>query len=478
MRLSFSAFKLLLCAAACCCLCAAQAKPQSRSAVERDDTYCFGCPEDARIGSQPRSAVELIQLASNHSPLLRQAIEETYPPKALELGRVWSGHLQDFFFAVRAPVQPTIIIDDQPGPQMQSINGTDLWYTAARIDRLGTLHGFHYQLAGKNFGGSSNNMPAFTELSYPIVGLTPGVLSVKQTLVSEIYGGAKSDYWVYVPSGYDPKTPAALMVFLDGENFLARQGGSKILDVIDNLVYLKKIPFMLVVFLNPGRIDGTAEGPAFDALRNYAESTHRTLDQAMRSIQQDPVSDRYPRFLSDELLPEIAAHYNLRKDGYSRAIAGLSSGGIGSFNAAWQLPEAFSRVLCGISSFASIQWKGPFAGTDGGQDYPDKVLQEPHRNIRVWLQGGSDDLESVDYGSWPLNNVRLANALKLKSYDFHFSFGKGGHGPEQLEARFPDEMIWLWRDYDPSRTQQKYEIESVEKAKPVFRINISNRDAE
>ncbi len=224
MRLSFSALRLLLCAACWSCLCAAQAGPQSRSATERDDTYCFGCPEDARIGSQPRSAVELIQLASNHSPLLRQAIEDTYPAKALELGRVWSGHLQDFFFVVRAPAQPTIIIDDQPGPQMQSINGTDLWYTTARIDRLGTLHDFHYQLAGKNFGGSSNNMPAFTELSYPIAGVTPGVLSAKQTIVSKLYGGAKSDYWVYVPSGYDLKTPAALMVFLDGGNYLARQG--------------------------------------------------------------------------------------------------------------------------------------------------------------------------------------------------------------------------------------------------------------
>jgi len=151
---------------------------------------------------------------------------------------------------------------------------------------------------------------------------------------------------------------------------------------------------------------------------------------------------------------------------------------VASFNAAWQLPDVFSRVLCGISSFTSIQWKAPFAGTEGGQDYPDKVLQEQHRNIRVWLQDGSGDLESDQYGSWPLNNVRLANALKLKSYDFHFSFGKGGHGPEQVEAQFPEEMTWLWRDYDSSRTQQIFEIEAAEKTKPLFRVAITNRDAE
>ena len=72
----------------------------------------------------------------------------------------------------------------------------------------------------------------------------------------------------------------------------------------------------------------------------------------------------------------------------------------------------------------------------------------------------------------------MANALKLKSYDFHFSFGKGGHGPEQVEAQFPEEMIWLWRDYDPSKTLQTFEIEPAEKAKPPCRVAITNRGAE
>jgi hypothetical protein len=30
---------------------------------------------------------------------------------------------------------------------------------------------------------------------------------------------------------------------------------------------------------------------------------------------------------------------------------------------------------------------------DGGQDYLDKLLQETHRNILVWLQNGSDEHE-------------------------------------------------------------------------------------
>jgi enterochelin esterase family protein len=96
----------------------------------------------------------------------------------------------------------------------------------------------------------------------------------------------------------------------------------------------------------------------------------------------------------------------------------------------------------------------------------------------VYLQDGSEDLELDKYGSWPLANLRMANALKLKNYDFHFSFGKGTHNPAHGAAEFPDEMMWLWRDYDPAKITQDYEMEPSEKAKPVFRVSVTNRDAQ
>src|SRR5262249_11972544 len=99
-------------------------------------------------------------------------------------------------------------------------------------------------------------------------------------------------------------------------------------------------------------------------------------------------------------------------------------------------------------------------------------------NIRVWLQDGSQDQENARYGSWPLANVRLANALKLKDYDFHFSFDEGTHNSGHGAAEFPEEMIWLWRDYDASKTEQAYEMETHEKAKPLFRVSISNRETQ
>jgi enterochelin esterase family protein len=195
----------------------------------------------------------------------------------------------------------------------------------------------------------------------------------------------------------------------------------------------------------------------------------------MRSVEYDTVSDRYALFLRDEILAEIESKYNIRRDAYSRAITGLSSGGICAFNVAWQQPDQFSRVLSWIGSFASIQWHPGVV--DGGNVYPNKVRKEPRRNIRVWLQDGSEDLEN-EHGSWPLQNIQLANSLKLRGYDFHFSFGHGTHNAAHGSAEFPEEMTWLWRDYDPSKTEQVYEIEASEKTKPLFRVAIYNRDAQ
>jgi enterochelin esterase family protein len=235
---------------------------------------------------------------------------------------------------------------------------------------------------------------------------------------------------------------------------------------------------MIAVFINPGDISGSPDTPTYNFVKAYSDKWHRTLKDSMRSTLYDTVSDRYGRFLRDEVLAEVGSQYNLRKDAYSHAITGSSSGGICSFNAAWQLPDQFGRVISWIGSFTSIQWKEDPNIPDGGQDYAEKVLRESKRNLRVWLQDGSADQENDRYGSWPLANIRVANALKLKEYDFHFSFGKGTHNPGQGASEFPQEMIWLWREYDARKTGQAYEIEPSEKAKPPFRVSITNRDSD
>jgi enterochelin esterase-like enzyme len=432
------------------------------------------------FAAEKSTPTQLIDLAKSNSPALKDAIVNTFDAKELKDGTAWIGHGPDFFFAIEAPAKPSLVIDGAAGPQMQNLQGSQLWYTSAHIEPVGRLHSFHYFINGANgsakFGGRLD-LPAFGPLSYPQPGVPSGTLSAKLFHTSKIYDGMKSEYWIYVPAQYDPHTAAALMVFQDGEWYLDRNGNNPALNVIDNLIAEKKIPVMIGVFINPGEIESSPGTPTYNLVKKYSEEWKRTLKDSMRSTLYDTVSDRYVRFLRDEVLDEVQSKYNIRKDSYSRAITGLSSGGICSFNAAWQMPDQFSRVISWIGSFTSIQWKEDPAVSDGGQNYPEKVLHEAHRNLRVWLQDGSEDLELEKYGSWPLANIRLANALKLKNYDFHFSFGKGTHNSGHGAAEFPEAMVWLWRDYDPAKTEQTYEMEPAEKAKPLFRVSITNRDA-
>jgi enterochelin esterase-like enzyme len=425
--------------------------------------------------AESMSAPQLIQLANSNGAGLSQAIQDTFKAEDLAKGTGWVSHGKDFFFAVRAATEPSLVIDDASPAQMKQISGTDIWYAVAAIEPIAHAHVFHYVVKGERFGGSTD-VPAFGPISYTQDGVPEGKLSDKLTLTSRIYDGMKSNYWIYVPAQYDPKIPAALMVFQDGNGYIGRKpGAASILNVIDNLIAQHRIPVMICVFIDPGVIGDSPGTPTYNFVKAYSEKWGRTMDDSMRSTLYDTVSDRYARYLRDEVLADVGARYNLRKDAYSRGITGLSSGGICSFNVAWQMPDQFSRVITWIGSFTSIQWQENPANPDGGQDYPDKVLRGPARNIRVWMQDGSGDLELEKYGSWPMANIRMANALKLKGYDFHFSFGKGTHNRAQGSAEFPESMLWLWRDYDPARNSQQYEMEAAEKGRPLFRVSIVSR---
>ncbi len=437
-------------------------------------SFCLLAPAFA---AEKRSARELIELANSHNASLREAISATFEAKDLKEGTAWSGHGPDFFFATEAASQPSLVVDETPARPMERLADSDLWYATAHVEPVARLHSFHYLVNGAKLGGRLD-LPAFGPLSYLQPGVPSGKLSDKIIHTSKIYDGMKSEYWIYVPAEYDRKVPAALMVFQDGGSYTDRDGNNPVLNVMDNLIALKKIPVMISVFINPGDVTDSPGTPTYAFVKAYGDKWHRTLKDSMRSTLYDTVSDRYVRFLRDEVLADVEAKYNIRKDAYSHAVTGLSSGGICSFNAAWQMPDQFSRVISWIGSFDSIQWKEDPKVPDGGQDYPSKILHEPKRNIRVWLQDGSNDLEIDRYGSWPLANLRMANALKMKGYDFHFSFGQGTHNSGQGAAEFPAEMIWMWRDYDASKTEQAYEMETSEAAKPVFRVSVTNRDAE
>jgi enterochelin esterase family protein len=391
------------------------------------------------------------------SPEFRDLLVKHLGEAPIKAGEAFNSNGPDFIWAVESASQPSMILDDQPAGPLRRIAGTNLWFHVAQL-RVGTSHRFHYLVNGAKFGGSYD-VPAYTPDSYARPGVPQGKISEKLVHTSKLYGGMETSYWIYVPAQYNPAVPAALMVWQDGERYMTRNVEEscrlcpslyRLQEVTDNLIHDKKIPVMIHVFVSPGTLNG----------------------KPLRSILYDTVSDKYGQFLLEELLPEVYAKYNIRKDAYSRAIQGQSSGGIAAFTVAFNHPESFSRVYTVVGSFTALQWKP--GELDGGNIYPFKVRREPKRNLRVWMNDGSEDQEA-NSGSWPLQNIQLANSLKLKGYDFHFSFGGGSHHAALAASELPQCLTWLWRDYDPARTEQVFEQSAEEQSKPPFRVRIYNR---
>ncbi|MEZ4710539.1 MAG: alpha/beta hydrolase-fold protein [Caldilineaceae bacterium] len=238
---------------------------------------------------------------------------------------------------------------------------------------------------------------------------------------STIFPHAQRAYWVYAPHQYDSAAPAAVMVFQDGHRYVEEDGWFRTPIVFDNLIHAGDMPVTIGIFINPGHVSSE---PA----------THQWPFNN-RSAEYDTLSDRYARFLIEEILPEVGARWTLTDDPDQRAICGLSSGGICAFTAAWERPDAFRKVLSHIGSFTNIR---------GGHVYPARVRQEAVRPLRVFLQDGENDLDN-DFGNWWLANLQMESALRYRGYDHRFAGGSGAHDGVHGGAILPDSLRWLWR---------------------------------
>ena len=412
-------------------------------------TIAFVLLWSGRAAAQKVSTESLLDLARARSPKLEQALRDTLGEDNIVKGTASAGKLGEFVWAVTSEKGPQLRIDNEAPVSAWKAGG--LWVYQGHL-KMGTAHKYAWIIDGKPFGGNLN-LRAVGPESYPQPGVPQGKLTGPMELASTIYPNMKANVWYYVPAQWDGAAALPVQVWGDGQFYTAmRDDNYHILDSLDNLTAQKRIPLMVNVFVQPGT--GAA--------------------QNQRSIEYDSVDDRYARYLLEEVLPEINKRVKLRTDGYSRAMVGESSGGICSFNAAFLKPDQFSRVLSWIGSFAALQTSTTH--TSGGAEYPVIVRREAKKNIRVWLQDGAEDQENARAGSWPLANIEMANSLKIKGYDYHFSFGYGDHNQSQGSAELPESLTWLWRDYDPAKTSQEFVQDPAEKDMPLWRVVTLNRN--
>jgi enterochelin esterase family protein len=295
-----------------------------------------------------------------------------------------------------------------------------------------------------------------TQDSVPQPGIKKGKLIGPLEFKSKIIEGTVRRYWIYVPANYDAKNPPNLLVFQDGQRAINPQGPLNIPVVLDNLIAKGDIPSTLGIFITPGNT-GTEHYP--DGLGPAGCTGYAcTGNPNHRAQEYDAVNDTYARFLTEEMLPEVAKTYSFTSDPMKRAIGGTSSGAICAWTVAWNKPEAFGNVISFIGSYTSIGYKPATTSTPvvvGGDTYPGLIRKNPIRPIRIFLQDGANDLNNI-HGSWFLANQQMLSALQWANanadekktpgprYDAKFEWGDGAHSDVHGGWLLPGVLRWMF----------------------------------
>ena len=280
----------------------------------------------------------------------------------------------------------------------------------------------------------------------PQAGIPKGRLEGPFEFKSSIIAGTVRRYWVFVPAQYNPKKPANVLVFQDGQRATNPNGPLRLNQVMENLIGKGKMPVTIGIFITPGNLSET-----------YPTDLE-TRNPNHRKEEYDALNDTYARFLIEEMLPEVGKKYNLTDDPEKRAIGGTSSGAICAFTVAWQRPDMFRRVISMIGSYTSIGYQPAADGKPmvaGGDLYPTLIRKNPIKPIRIYLQDGEKDL-SNEHGNWYLANLQMLSAFEFANakadrdkvlgprYEVKHNWGDGAHSDAHGGALLPDILTWIW----------------------------------
>jgi enterochelin esterase family protein len=285
--------------------------------------------------------------------------------------------------------------------------------------------------------------------SLPQEGVTKGKFEGPFLFKSQIITNTIRRYWLYVPAQYTPDKPACVLVFQDGQRATRPDGSLRVPQVMENLIHKREMPVSIGIFITPGHRG-----------HEYPENLGMS-NPNNRAAEYDSLSDRYARFIVEEMLPEVGKKYNLTKDPEGRAIGGTSSGAICAFTVAWQRPDEFRKVISMIGSYTSIGYRP--ARDDqpmipGGDLYPTLIRKNPVKPIRIFLQDGSNDLDN-EHGNWFLANQQMLSALLWANanadrrntpgprYQVNHVWGEGAHSDNHGGAILPDILRWIWKDH-------------------------------
>ncbi len=252
--------------------------------------------------------------------------------------------------------------------------------------------------------------------------------------------------FVYVPAAYKDGTKAPILVTHDGPSRL-----DLVRNALDNLTISKdpkrRLPAFIVIAVQNGGNDGK---------------------NSERGLEYDTMSDRFARFINDEVLPavlnnsEIKAAYPkiaFTDNPWGRAAMGCSSGGAAALTMGWFRPDLFRRLITYSGTFVDQQdddapeeARYPL----GAWEYHSsmKLIENSEKKpLRIFTHVSENDNRSKDpeetYHNWVMANRRTAAALKAKGYNYRFVYSRATRHCDRkvFEQTLADTLIWVWRGY-------------------------------
>ena len=235
----------------------------------------------------------------------------------------------------------------------------------------------------------------------------PGTL-LPLSLESAAFGGTRGGA-VYLPARFRKTRQYPLLVVHDGGDYL---NYASMKTVLDNLIHSLVIPDLVVAF---------TDSP--DRLTEYAND------------------ERHARFLTEELLPHLAARFPLLDKPQARCLMGASFGAVAAFSTAWRYPGQWGRLLLQSGSFAFTDIgkrnrRGPLF--DRVVEFVNAWRADPRAvSERVFLSCGV--YESLIY-----ENRSMVPLLSATGMEVRFVEARDGHNWENWRDRLREGLSWVF----------------------------------
>jgi enterochelin esterase-like enzyme len=300
-------------------------------------------------------------------------------------------------------------------------------------DHLGPLKGD--PLNKKNYTFANGNTFAIFELpddpSQPWIEKNENIPEGK--LEAFRIKSAKFDYdfyiKIYLPPNYNPSSEPYGSLFLSSGYFYTNPIRIPTPTILDNLIFSKKIPPIIAVFIC-----------------NEPKNRDRELD----------ANPDFAYFLVEELLPDLEKKYNLSNNPEKTIVGGLSLGGSTASYIGLKYPNKFGKIL----SQSGPYWVPEVDDTRRG-DLVKMLKIDPHiqnwhyiigeyvkrekLNLDFYMEVGVYEGRDVIYGgpSIYFSNHHFRDVLVSKGYTVKYVEFIGGHDYNCWRGTLADGLMYL-----------------------------------